>query len=221
MCLPTLARSTPNLQAFAVSFLTDAIDVFDLRNSYLMERRDGTILDEATRQRAIDTCTYYFADMEFVVLTSQEHLRPDENRIKINALLRAAAAVALKMPKLKTMELWNCGHGQVCVFRYEALDYSRPEPEHTCRLTWQSTWGSRDLVVEPAVVNAWEVVARAPGYPSVLFERRPLPVGVREREYTSHHELLRLGGLKLARYVLHDTSRAQASADADMSPDAF
>jgi hypothetical protein len=219
--LPSLAWSTPNLQAFAVSFLTDAIDVFGLRYSYLLEQRDGTIWDEATRQRMIDTGTYYFSDMEFVVLTSQEHLRPDQNRSKINAFLRAAAAVALKMPKLKTMELWNCGQGQACVFRYEAVDYSGSEPEHSCRLTWRSTWGSRDLVSEPAVLEAWEGVARARGYPSVLFERRPLPVGVGEREYTSHHDLLRLGELKLARYVLHDTSRAQASAEADMTPDAF
>ncbi|OIW26063.1 hypothetical protein CONLIGDRAFT_684600 [Coniochaeta ligniaria NRRL 30616] len=223
MLLPCLSKSTPKLQVLAVSFLTDAIDVFDLRWSYLLERPDGTIWDEATRQCAIDTSTDFFLNMEFVVLTSQEHLRPDQNRSKINALLRAAAAVALKMPKLKTMELWNCGQGQACVFRYEAVDYSAPEPEHSdeCRLTWRSTWGrARDLVVEPAVLEAWEGVARAHGYPpSVLFERRPLPVGVRAREYTSHHDLLRLGELKLARYVLHDTSRAQASAEADMTPD--
>lgn len=219
--LPSLARSTPNLQTLAVSFLTDAIDVFGLRHSYLLERRDGTIWDEATRQRMIDSGTYYFSDMQFVVLTSQEHLRPDQNRSKINAFLRAAAAVALKMPKLKTMELWNCGRGQACVFRYEAADYSGTEPEHSSRLTWRSTWESRDLVIEPAVCEAWEGVARARGYPSVLFERRPLAVGVGEHEYTSHHDLLRLGALKLARYVLHETSRAQASAEADMTPDAL
>ncbi|KAJ9150540.1 hypothetical protein NKR19_g5269 [Coniochaeta hoffmannii] len=141
----------------------------------------------------------------------------------MNAFLRAAAAVAMKMPKLKTMELWNCGQGQACVFRYDAVDYSASEPEHSCRLTWRSTWGpSRDLVAEPAVLEVWGGVARARGcHPPVLFERRPLPVGAREREYTSHHDLLRLGALKLARYVLHDTSRAQASAEADMTPDAF
>lgn len=138
--LPNLSRSTPNLQALAVSFLADAIDIFGLRYSYLLELPDGAIWDEATRQRVIDTDTYYFSDMQFVVLTSQEHLRPDHNRSKINAFLCAAAAVALKMPKLKTMELWNCGRGQACVFRYEAVDYSGPEPEHSPRLTWRSTW---------------------------------------------------------------------------------
>ncbi|KAB5526266.1 hypothetical protein GE09DRAFT_1292901 [Coniochaeta sp. 2T2.1] len=192
------------------AFLTDAIDVFDLR--YSLELPDGTVWDEATRQRALHTRTYHFSDMEFVVLTSQEHLRPDQNRGNINAFLRAAAAVALKMPKLKTMELWNCGQGQACVFRYEAVDCSGQEPaEHSCRLTWRSTWGPsrrEDLVIEPAVLEAWGEVARARGYPpSFLFERRPLPVGVREREYTSHHDLLRLGGalkleaLRAERYV--------------------
>jgi hypothetical protein len=216
--LPSLATSTPNLQVFAMSFLGDAIDIFGLRYCYLSE----PIRDEVYRQRVIDRRTHYFSDMEFVVLTSQEHLQPQTCRSRINAFLCAAAAVALKMPKLKTMELWNCGQGQACVFRYEAVDYSGSEPERSCRMTWRSTWGSRhDLVIEPAVLEAWNKVARAQGHPPVLFERRPLPVGVREREYTSHHDLLRLGGLKLARYVLHDTSRAQASAEADMSPDAF
>lgn len=219
-----LERWTPNLQVLAVSFLTEAIDVFGLRCSYLLELPDGTIWDEATRQTAIDEGTYYFPAMEFVVLTSQEHLRPDQTRSKTNAFLRAAAAVALKMPKLKTMELWNCGEGQAAVFRYEAADPSGPEPERACRLTWRSTWGPRyrDLVLEPAVLEAWEGVARARGHPpSVIFERRPLPVGARRREYVSHYDLLRGGELKLARYVLCDTSRAQASAEADMTPDKF
>jgi hypothetical protein len=219
--LPDLARSTPNLQVFAVSFLADAIDIFGLRYCYLLEKRDGTIWDEATRQRRLDTETHYFSNMEYVALTSQEHLRPDQNRSKIHDFLCAAAAVASKMPKLKTMELWNCGQGQACIFRYEAVDYSDSELAHSCRLTWRSTWGLQDYAMGPTVLKTWEAVARARGYPSVLVERRPLLVGVSEREYTSHHELLRLGGLKLAHYELHDTSRAQASAEADMTPDAF
>lgn len=219
--LPMLARSTPNLQAFAASFLADAIDIFDLRNSYLLKHHDGTIRDEATRQRALDTRTHYFPNMEFVAVTAQEHLRLDQDHGKINAFLRAAAAVALKMPKLKTMELWNCGQGHACVFRYEAADPSGPRPERSCRLTWRSTWGARDLVVGRAVLEAWEGVARARGHPAVLFGGGPLPVGAGEREYASHHGLLRVGGLRLARYVLHETSRAQAEAEADLAPDAY
>jgi len=75
--LPSLAKSTPNLQAFSVSFVADAIDVFGLRYSYLLEQRDGTIWDEATRQGVLDRETYHFSDIEYVVLTSQEHLRRD------------------------------------------------------------------------------------------------------------------------------------------------
>lgn len=220
----SLTRWTPNLKVLAVSFLTEAIDVFGLRYSYLLEEHDGTMFDEAARQTALDEGTYHFPAMESVVLTSQEHLRPDQNPNKTNAFLGAAAAVALKMPNLKTMELWSCGEGQAAVFRYEAADPRGPEPERACRLTWQSTWGSRysDLVIEPAVLEAWGGVARARGHsPSVVFESRPLPVGVRRREYVSHYDLLRGGELKLARYVLCDTSRAQVSAEADMSPDKF
>jgi hypothetical protein len=60
-------------------------------------------------------------------------------------------------------------------------------------------------------------VARALGYPAVVFERRPLPV---PHPYDSHHDLLRLGELKLARYVMHETSRAQVAAEAVMTADA-
>ena len=63
-------------------------------------------------------------------------------------------------------------------------------------------------------------MARALGYPAVVFERRPLPVGVRDGEYDSHHDLLRLGEPKLARYVMHETSRAQVAAEAVMTADA-
>jgi hypothetical protein len=234
MLLPSLARSTPNLQSLAVGFLTDAIDVFGLRDFYLRKRADGTTRDEATHQRIIEDRTHHFPDMEFVVLTSQERLRPDnrpkineyflkgpDNRPKINALLQAAAAVALKMPKLKTMEIWNCGQGEACIFRYEAADEKAPpmaQRERSCRLTWRSTWAEPDLDVEPATLEAWSRVARAscPGQSSVLFERWPLPVGVSDWEYCWYGDVLRPEFLKLTPYVLHETSAAQVRAEVTM-----
>jgi hypothetical protein len=53
-------------------------------------------------------------------------------------------------------------------------------------------------------------------------ECEPLPVGGdREREYASRYELLRQGALKLGGYVLCDTSRAQAAAEAGMADDQY
>jgi hypothetical protein len=58
--------------------------------------------------------------MEYVVLTSHI-LDWDWEHHLINTFLVVAAAVAKKMPKLKTMELWNCGRGRAAIFRYDNL----------------------------------------------------------------------------------------------------
>lgn len=205
--LPSL-KSKRNLESLAISFLVDAVDCFGLRPYYLKEDPGPDLAAN----------TFRFPNMEYIVLTSQEHLRPTQCRGTVNAFLRAAAAVALKMPKLRTMELWNCGLGHACVFRWE------PTPTRSsCRLTWRSNWEPKErdiLALEPAVLRTWDDVARALGSPAVVFERRPLPVGVRDGEYDSHHDLLRLGELKLARYVMHETSCAQVAAEAVMTADA-
>lgn len=143
--LPSLATSTPNLQHIAISFLTDAIDCFGLRGVYLNE---GAIPDHMT---------YVFPHLENVILMSQEHLRPTETQ-NTNALLRAAAAVPLKMPPLKFMEIWNCGQGLGSVFRY---DSTLAPSEHVCLITWQSNRSSisgSDLIINADVVKAWEKV---------------------------------------------------------------
>lgn len=124
--LPTLAVSTPHLRHLAVSFPTDAIDCFGLRDVYF----GGSAIP--------DDRTYLFPHLEHVILTSQEHLHPNSGHSKTNALLRAAAAVALKMPKLGVMELWNCGQGQACLFRYDSTAASS---EHVGLVTWRSNWG--------------------------------------------------------------------------------
>jgi hypothetical protein len=54
------------------------------------------------------------------VLTSKL-LTPDENSIEIGAMLQAAAATAIKMPQLETMEIWNGRKGLAALFTYQAF----------------------------------------------------------------------------------------------------
>lgn len=208
--LPSLSVSTPYLQHLAVGFLTDAIDCFGLRNFYL----DG---------RGIPDCaTYLFPCLENVILTSQEHLRPDEDHDKINALLRAAAAVALKMPKLRVMELWNYDRKHACVFRYDSTDVSS---EHVSLVVWRSTWDPhRDLVIQADVIEAWEKVVLTNHshtchlFPNpVRFERWPLPFGTWRDQYRGFSYGLVIKCLKLAHIALHPTSAMQALCETDVT----
>jgi hypothetical protein len=210
--LPSLAILTPRLQHLAVSFLTDAIDCFGLRRVYLSE---GAIPDHMT---------HLFPHLENVILTSQEHLRPTQTNNKTNALLRAAAAIALKMPKLKVLEIWNCGQGHACLFRY---DSTLASSEHVGVITWRSNWMSfsgRDLVIETDVLKAWEkVIVTSLGETCHLlpepirFKRMALPVGHAKIRYLSYHSIIE--HLKLAGIALHPTSKMQVRCDAIPTPE--
>ncbi|KAB5559550.1 hypothetical protein GE09DRAFT_60087 [Coniochaeta sp. 2T2.1] len=211
--LSNLARSTPRLQELSVGFLTEAIDAFGLRNFYL-------------NPKGIHNFPIYpFKHLENVILTSQEHLRPDQSRHKINCLLRAAAAVALKMPRLRVMELWNCADGHASVFRYDSRRVSK---DRACTVTWRSNWDCySDLVIEPDVMEAFARVARAhypnacsPGSPiaPVRFVRHRLP----DEECAGFvHGYLSYGAvlpyLELRHLVLHPISAMQACEEASPS----
>lgn len=84
-----------------------------------------------------------------LVLTSQL-LTPATDPAEIGAMLRAAAAAAMKMPRLKTMEIWNGRKGLAALFRFEAL---RNEGE--AAIVWRGTW---ELAMEPATIQAWKDV---------------------------------------------------------------
>ncbi|KAH8711816.1 hypothetical protein GQ44DRAFT_661502 [Phaeosphaeriaceae sp. PMI808] len=67
----------------------------------------------------------------------------------VYTLLRNASSIALKMPQLKTMALWNSEPGQAC-----AVIYQRYTTMAT--LTWRSTW---DLELSDDVVESWKKVS--------------------------------------------------------------
>jgi len=57
----------------------------------------------------------------------------------------------MKMPRLKSMELWNGRAGFAGVFQYQIF-----ESDRTAKITWRGTW---DLPLEPRVLKAWQAVA--------------------------------------------------------------
>lgn len=81
-------------------------------------------------------------------LTSWLLMSPD-NTPEINALLTAAGGTALRMPRLRLMEIWGADTGVASVFRY------RTAADSTA-ITWRGTWLP---VLAPQVVAAWRKVA--------------------------------------------------------------
>lgn len=107
-----------------------------------------------------------FENLE-TVAWSESCLRP--NQPDLNKLLYEAALAAMKMPKLRIMEIWNTHAPQdeemdVALVRYESTGTSTST---AATLTWSCSWG-RDRKdgpgwpaqsIERRVVEAWERVA--------------------------------------------------------------
>jgi hypothetical protein len=88
--------------------------------------------------------------MTSLTLTSQL-LTPDKSLIEIDNMLQKAAAVAMKMPNLKSMEIWNGREGLAMLFRYQLTGEGQPAV-----LTWRGTW---QFTLRAPIVQAWEAVA--------------------------------------------------------------
>ncbi|KAJ6104342.1 hypothetical protein N7523_010662 [Penicillium sp. IBT 18751x] len=93
---------------------------------------------------------WIWPNMTSLTLTSQL-LTPDESLIEIENMLQKAAAVAMKMPNLKSMEIWNGREGLAMLFRYQLTGEWQPAV-----LTWRGTW---QFTLRAPIVRAWEAVA--------------------------------------------------------------
>jgi hypothetical protein len=81
---------------------------------------------------------------------------PTSSHAEMNRLLQIVAVVAMNMPKLEELEIWNGGKAVGGVFRYQISDKYNP-----ATITWRGNW---DLSMESAVVHSWEAVAHKRGY---------------------------------------------------------
>lgn len=86
-----------------------------------------------------------------LVLTSNL-LIPGGNSVEILTLLKTAAATAMRMPRLETLEIWNGRKGLAALFKYQAFCDTRK-----AKITWRATW---NLTMEPSLIKAWEAVVR-------------------------------------------------------------
>jgi hypothetical protein len=115
--------------------------------------------------------------LQSLTLTSSTLARtaPRQN---VYALLRNASSIALKMPQLKTMVLWNSEQGHTC-----ALIYQRHIASAMATLTWRGTW---NFDLSDDVVESWKNIAPSPSY--LRLEKEALyDVDIRSHGDAIHH----------------------------------
>ncbi|KAM7207900.1 hypothetical protein V8F20_001694 [Naviculisporaceae sp. PSN 640] len=116
--------------------------------SLQLEHLAASFLVDARHFFAIEP-SWEWPNLTSLVLTSKV-LRHDEDPVQIEAILHAAAAAAMRMPRLETMQIWNGRKGLAAVFQYQT---SRDARQAT--VTWRATW---ELTMEPLLIRAWEAV---------------------------------------------------------------
>ncbi|KAK2597013.1 hypothetical protein N8I77_012887 [Diaporthe amygdali] len=80
----------------------------------------------------------------------------------IDNMLISAAAAAMTMPQLETMELWNGRAGLAALFKYQS---------RYAALTWRGTW---DFTLRPRIIQAWEGVAQKHGSKGLVVHKELL-----------------------------------------------
>jgi hypothetical protein len=121
-----VANASLTLEHLSVSFMIDASDFFDARE-----------------------LSWKWPNLTGIALTSR--LLVPESSMLLDDMLQAAAAAAMKMPNLETMEIWNGKKGLAMLFRYQRAERGRLAVI-TCRGTWE-------ISLQPPVIQAWNSVA--------------------------------------------------------------
>lgn len=164
-----LVEASLGLEHLAASFVSDASHFFDACQKWSIWPR-----------------------LESLVLTSNV-LEPQQQSVYINDLLETVSLVAMKMPRLRSMELWNGGAGFAGVFQYQIF-----ESDGTAKITWRGTW---DLPLEPHVLKAWQAVASERVDSKLQVATEILDANV---VITSHGKAIRY--LRLLNTVVHPVS---------------
>ena len=167
-----LAEASLDLEHLSASFIVDARDFFEAIHS-----------------------TWVWSKLLSLVLTSRL-LVPGGSLTKISSMLQAAAAAVMKMPRLNTMELWNCGKRMACVFRFQAyLGHS------SAAITWRGNW---NLMLEPHVIQSWQAVAARCGQHELQVVKETL-----DSDSVIHSHGDAIQSLKLLHQVIHPLSLCQ------------
>jgi hypothetical protein len=167
-----VANASLTLEHLSASFIVDASHFFDPRE-----------------------LSWKWPNLTWLALTSRL-LVPQERPTELDDMLRAAAAAAMKMPNLETMEIWNGEKGLAMLFRYQRAERGQPAV-----ITWRGTW---ELTLRPLVIQAWDSVALRHRGQGHVIVKELLDAGACVK---SHGDAIR--HLKLSRPVIRPVSLRQ------------
>ncbi|KAH6954859.1 hypothetical protein DER45DRAFT_633323 [Fusarium avenaceum] len=120
------AKKSMQLEHLSVAFIIDAADFF----------------------RACDP-EWRWNELRSLTLTTKALARETQPG-ETYQQLQAAARVALSMPNLESLTLWNGDVGEACAFVYRRY-------QDDVSITWRANW---EFELEPEVRSAWEAVAK-------------------------------------------------------------
>ncbi|RTE78965.1 hypothetical protein BHE90_006540 [Fusarium euwallaceae] len=118
------AAKCRDLEHLSVAYMIDAEDFFHGANRFSV-----------------------WENLQSLALTSKL-LRPTASRREIDSLLQKAGTVALRMPKLHTLVIWDGIKGNACAFIFHVNGEG-------VQITWRSTW---EMELSSRVVKVWERV---------------------------------------------------------------
>ena len=130
-----MATLSQMIEHFSVAFRIEALDFFSYYEVLLGEKDNN---DRAGPPPLLET----------LALTSGALVPNDPS--EVSKLLRAAAIVAARMPRLQVLELWNGSPDWFAIFRYER------DSDGNATLTWHASWNPWCLL---EMTGLWEKVA--------------------------------------------------------------
>ncbi|KKP03179.1 hypothetical protein THAR02_04698 [Trichoderma harzianum] len=119
--------------------------------SLKLEHLSASIMVDASYFFQAREPSWMWPNLTWFAMTSSL-LEPDASPVEMDDMFIAAAAAARRMPNLGIMEIWNGQEGQAMLFRYQKASGGQPAV-----ITCKGTWG---FALRPAVIQAWEVIAR-------------------------------------------------------------
>jgi len=130
--------------------------------------------------------SWKWPNLTSLALTSRL-LAPNKSPAEIGYMLQAAAAAAMEMPNLETMEIWNGQEGLAMVFRFQSARGGRPST-----ITLRGIW---ELDLRPPVIEAWEAVTLRHGGPGLVIAKELLGPGIVVKSHGTAIHYLRVSNM--------------------------
>ncbi|KAL0939304.1 uncharacterized protein CTRU02_205914 [Colletotrichum truncatum] len=145
----------------AIRVPTPAVSHELARASLQLATLSGSFMVDASYFFQACKDSWEWGNLTRLALTSRV-LTDGANVADVNDMLRDAAAAALKMPKLETLELWNGRKGVAMLFRYQ-----KSRDKQSAIITVRGTF---ELALESTVTQAWDAVALRHRHGSVFVQ---------------------------------------------------